>query len=401
MIRLFAWVTCALVLLGAEHPLAIAQFASRAYSLLPGSRFAVRFASAGAPSSTASVGGGRFDDGFFVIPVNAHPGDAMLVAAGSSGIAVRGIHIVAPPRGRALAVASYEDGIVFHDPRTFAMLGTLATGGAPSDITALGEHGVATTDTDGTNVTTAGLSPWSVRAVAGVPLGDELIADAPMHALFVTERELDGKGGLARIIGDHVTSTVTGSTAEGVAIDIRRQLVYVADANDDDIAIVDARTLRMVGRIRRIPRAFALALSADGSRLYAVSNQGIATLFGAAGLVSEIALSASRPRVLVRSEPLAFPVGIALDEERHELYVTDEQADAIDVLNEDTLRAARPALQTCSIPWKPLLDSHGARLYVPCAGSNEVDVFDTRTLRRIRGAPFHTGGYPLAVASVQ
>ncbi len=400
MIRAFAAI-CALALISAQHPLAIAQFASHATSLLPGSRFAVRLTSANAPSSIASLGSGRFDDGFYVVPVNARPGSATLVAVGSSGIAVRNIRIVSPPQGRALAVASYEDGIVFHNPNTFAVLGTLATGGSPSDVTELGAYDVATTDTDGTSVTVVGLAPWSVHIVLGVPLGDELVGDTPLHALFVTERELDGKGGLARIIGRHVTSVVTGSTAEGVAVDLHRQLVYVADANDGGVAIVDARAMRVIDRIPKIPRAFALALSADGRRLYAVSNQGVSTLFGAAGSVSEILLDRQRPRVRLRSAPLAFPIGIALDDVHHELFVTDEQANEIDVLDANTLRARHAPLQTCSIPWKPLFDPQSARLYIPCAGSDEIDVFDARTLRRVPGAPFETGGYPLAVASVR
>jgi DNA-binding beta-propeller fold protein YncE len=38
------------------------------------------------------------------------------------------------------------------------------------------------------------------------------------------------------------------------------------------------------------------------------------------------------------------------------------------------------------------------RLFVPCANADKVDVFDLRTLRRVNGAPFSTGGYPLSVA---
>ncbi len=387
------------LLAGAACALAVTQFASNATSLLPGSRFALRLTSANAPTRVAALGSGRLEDGFYEVPIDARPGRAVIVAASSSGIAVRNIRVLAPPAGAAIAVASYDDGIVFHDPRTFAVLGTLATGGSPSDIATLGRD-IAATDTDGTAVTIVGTAPWRVRDVLGVPLGDEVAADAPQRALFVTERELDGRGGLARIVGDRVAGVVTGATAEGIAIDAHLERAYVADANDGAVAIVDTRAMRVIGRISRIPRAFSLALSRDGRRLYAVSNQGARTLFGTAGFVSEIALDPT-PRIIARSGPLAFPLGVALDEQRHALYVTDEEADVIDVLDASTLRPRRASLPTCRIPWKPLLDIRSSRLYVPCAGSDEVDVIDVRTLRRVNGAPFATGGYPLAVASVR
>ncbi|HYL26955.1 MAG TPA: hypothetical protein VEW74_03910, partial [Candidatus Nitrosotalea sp.] len=79
------------------------------------------------------------------------------------------------------------------------------------------------------------------------------------------------------------------------------------------------------------------------------------------------------------------------------LYVTDEALDDVYVLDARTLRPKRAPLRTCAIPWKPSLDPLAGRLYIPCAGANAVDVFDSGSLRRIHGAPFATGSYPLAV----
>jgi DNA-binding beta-propeller fold protein YncE len=76
--------------------------------------------------------------------------------------------------------------------------------------------------------------------------------------------------------------------------------------------------------------------------------------------------------------------------------VTDEDTDAVDVLDARTLGIVHAPLHTCTTPWKPTIDRH--RLFVPCAGSDQVDVFDTATLQRVPGAPFATGGYPLSVA---
>jgi hypothetical protein len=151
-----------------------------------------------------------------------------------------------------------------------------------------------------------------------------------------------------------------------------------------------ARRFAAVGRI------FSLALSADGTRLYGISNQSMASPFAAAG--SAIALTLGpKPRVIARSAPLAFPLGEALDPSTASLFVTDEALDEVYVLDAKTLRSKRAPLRTCTTPWKPLLDLPSRRLYIPCAGADEIDAFDTRTFRRIAGAPFKTGSYPLAV----
>ncbi|MHB8433829.1 MAG: YncE family protein [Candidatus Tyrphobacter sp.] len=390
---------CALALLAATHRLAIARFANTAASLVPGSRFPARLSDGALPNRVAVIGSGAIENGAYVVPPGAPPGSATLVAANAASLAVRTFHIVAPPHAPVIAVASYQNGIAFHDPRTFAPLGTLATAGSPSDVIAAGGE-IAATDTDGSAMTSVRLRPWSVREIPGILLGDELAADPPLHAFFVTERELNGKGGLARVSGDRVATVVTGTTAEGIAIDVRTQRVYVADVNDDAVAIVDAKRMRVVGRIRHVPRAFSLALSRDGRRLYVVSNQSESTFLAAAGRVTEIALGPGGPRVAARSSPLEFPVGIALGT-LGRVFVTDEQSNVVDVLNARTLRVAHAPVGTCRTPWAPTLDVRSHRLYIPCAGSNEVDVLDARTLKRVRGAPFQTGGYPLAVSVVR
>lgn len=385
--------------LDATHPMAIARFAVHAMSLFPASRFALRLVGISDPVRIALFGIGSIQGGDYIVPPDAGPGIATLVAADSSALAVRTIHIVAPPRRIPLiAVASYDDGIVFHDQRTFALLGTLATGGSPSDITVDRGGTFSATDTAGDTITSVSLAPWSVRSISGVPLPDELLVDAPLGSLFVTERDVDGTGALARIDARGVTWVVTGRTAEGIALDSRRQRLYVADVNDDGITVVDARRMRIIGHVFGIPRAFGLALSGNGNRLYAISNEGPQTMFGAWGGVSEIAVGARGLRVIARSAGLTFPVGIALDDAAHRLFVTDEQTDEIYVLDARTLAQLHAPLRTCSVPWKPTFDPRTARLYVPCAGSDEVDVIDTRTLSRVLGAPFHTGGYPLAVS---
>jgi DNA-binding beta-propeller fold protein YncE len=384
----------ALAMLAAEHPMAIARFDFHNSALLPASRVALRISGIQGPASFAVVGSGSVADGYYIAPRTQRPVSATLIAAGADALAMRTVHVVPPPRGPLIAVAAYDDGIVLHDARTFAMLGTLAIGGAPSDVAAT-PRGFVAADTDGTTLTAVGVAPWTVSVRSGILLGDALAADPRLRAIFVTERGGGGPGGLARVTGRTIASIATG-TAEGIAIDSRRQLVYVADTDRGDVAVVDARRMRIVARINGVPRAFSLALSADGTRMYAVLNQGRRTILGGVGRVVEIALRARR--IVARSAELSFPVGIAFDEEDGRVFVTDEQDDDVDVLDARTLRALRSPVATCSIPWQPAYDERANRLFVPCAGSDEVDVFDASKLSRVAGAPFRTGGYPLAVA---
>jgi DNA-binding beta-propeller fold protein YncE len=323
-----------------------------------------------------------------------------VIAGNATGIAKRVFQIAEPPSPAHgfLAVASYDDGIVFHDLHAFTPLGVLATGGAPSDVASGRDGKIVATDTQGSAIPLASLTPWSVRRIEDVPFGDEIAIDDVADAIFVTNRDIQGSGALTRVARDQtVTHVATGQTAEGLAIDSKRRIVYVANVNDGTIAVVDAQSMRVVRHITAVARVFSLVLTPDGSRLYAISNQSTASPFAAPGSAVTIDLDARPPKIVARSGALTFPLGAALDTRRNQLFVTDESLDVVYVLDARTLRPKRPPLQTCRTPWKPTIDPIGERLFVPCARADQIDVFDTKALGRIAGAPFATGSYPLAV----
>lgn len=389
---------------GVSSPLyrAVGSIAAAGWPYLPGSIFPVRVDGFVAPYQVALVGPGHLRaDGAYVVPDDAVPAAATLIAGNATGIAQRRLTIGAPPSGRRdfLAVVSYDDGIVFHDASTFAVEGVLATGGSPSDAAIDRGGRLAATDTQGTAIAIASIFPWKVTRVEGVPLGDDVAIDDASGAIFVTNRDVGGNGALTRIASDGAVShVVTGQTAEGLAIDSRRGIVYVANVNDGTVAAVDAASLRILRRFRAVARIFSLALSPDGSRLYGISNQSAGSPFAAPGAAVVIDVANRVPRVIARSAPLTFPLGVVLDAAAGTLFVTDESLDIVDVLDARTLRPRRSPLRTCRTPWKPTIDVTGKRLFVPCARADAVDVFDTETLQRISGAPFATGTYPLAVA---
>jgi DNA-binding beta-propeller fold protein YncE len=381
--------------------LAVGRIAVTAWPYFPGSVIPLRVYGFEPPYQAVLLGPGRLlSGGLYEAPAQVPASSALLVAGNGAGLATTKVRVGSPPPldRSLLVVASYDDGLIFHDVANFSILGVLATGGVPSDAAVDASGRIAATDTEGTTLTVATLSPWSVTHFDGVVLGDEVAIDARTHAIFVTDRDANGSGALTRVNSDgSVARVATGVTAEGIAIDEQRQIVYVANANDGTVAVVSARSMRVLRRFYAVSRIFSLALSLDGTRLYGISNQSAGSPFEASGTAVAVALSGSTPRVIARSAALTFPLGVALDTATQTLFVTDEALGEVDVLDARTLRSKREPLHTCATPWKPSLDARGERLYIPCAGANAIDAFDARTLRRIPRAPFPTGSYPLAV----
>jgi DNA-binding beta-propeller fold protein YncE len=378
------------------------RIAVTAWPYLPGSLIPLRIDGFAPPYNVLLLGPGQLlSGGMYAIPQGSPNASAFLVAGNGAGLAATTVRIAGPPpanRGLLIA-ASYDDGLVFQDAENLSVLGVLATGGRPSDVAVDASGKIAATDTQGTALTVGTLAPWSVSHIEGIVLGDEIAFDQTTRAIFVTDRDVDGNGALTRVDPDgRVTRVATGATAEGLAVDERRQVVYVANANDGTIAQVGAASMRVLRRFRAIDRIFSLALSPDGTRLYGISNESAGSPFAAAGSAVEFRLRGPVPRVVARSGELTFPLGVALDASARTLFVTDEALGEVDVLDARTLRPRHAPLRTCATPWKPSLDPASERLYVPCAGANAIDAFDARTLRRVRGAPFRTGSYPLAVA---
>jgi YVTN family beta-propeller protein len=376
-----------------------ATFVTARVPYLPGSVIPLDVNGLAPPYDVDLLGPGSIDGRFYHVPDDAR-GSALLIAANATGMAQHTLSFLAPPDASRdfIAVASYGEGIVIHDSLPpYAMKSVLAIGGAPGDVAIDPRGTIGTGTTNDASATIVRVRPWSTSTFSDIPFTDEVAFDARSGALFLTNRGLNGAGAISRIAANGmVTQRVLGLTPEGLAVDATHRRVYVANVNDGTVSIVDADTLVELQRIKVVDRVFALALSADGSRLYAVSNQSVTSPFSAAGSVVTVDVAGTRPHVVKRSAPLVFPVGIVLDAQRKRLFVTDEHDDDIDVLDARTLAPVHAPLPTCRTPWKPALDD--GKLYVPCARADEVDVFDTSTLRREPGAPFATGDYPLAVA---
>lgn len=401
--RLLASAACALLLLGTaphRHPAYTGSFRidAPAGAIVGGSRLPLQTAGVQGPVSFSVLGPGHLDGNVYVAPVVQRKTTATLIGSARGAVAMRSVEIVPPPKPwqPLIAVATYQNGIALHDPRTFALIGYVPIGGAPGDVAFNARGELFAPATDGSVLAAVSRTPWAFRGIPGVPLGNEVAVDDADGAVLVTNRDAGGFGALTRIMPDgSVTRVKTGNVAEGLAIDAKRAIAYVGDVDRGAIAVVDIARMRVLATIPSVRRTFGMALDARANTLFVVSNVS-PSMPEHGGYVAAIDVRARKPHVTRRSARMTFPLGAALDGIRHRVLVTDEARNVVYVLSEKTLRAVHAPLQTCRTPWRPLV--FGERLYVPCADSNQVDVFDLHSLRRVPGAPFATGGYPLGVA---
>ncbi len=373
------------------------RLAVPAGSYFSGSRVQISGDGISGPYSLSILGPGKIDRGTFIAPSVDRPEWTTIVGASTTAVAYTAIRTVPPPSRSAhiIAVATYRGGIALHDERTFAPLGNIAIDGPPADVAFLPDGSIATADTDGDVLTRIGRSPWSVQHISNVPNGNEIAADSAGN-VFVTNRDFHGQGALTRVSPDgSIARALTGLTAEGIALNPGTHVAYVGNVNDDTIAVVDTQSMRVLQKIPAPERPFGIALDEPEHRLFVVSNVS-PSMSTRGGYVAAIGLEAAAPRIVARSSKLRFPLGVAFDQRLRRVFVTDEASDVVYVLHSNTLRAAHPPLQTCSTPWRPRVVAD--RLYVPCAREDRVDVFSLATLKRVPGAPFPTGGYPLSVA---
>jgi len=364
-----------------------------------GSRVAIRTRGVRQEPLFSVLGPGQITGSSYEVPVTDTAARATLIAVTADAVALHELQVVPPPAARAplIAVATYYSGLVLHSPRDFHIVGIVPVEGAAGDVASGLDGDLYVPTTDASALFDISRDPWRVNRIDNVPFGNEVAVDTTDGTVFVSNRDVGGKGALTRIRGNAVERLITGITAEGLALDAARHLIYVGNVNDNTVVEVDTRTLRILRRLPSVPRTMGLALDAAGRRLFVVSNQNAGMAGG--GFVATIDLASARSKIVTRSARFAFPLGIAFDARRNALFVSDEDAGVVYALNARTLRSLRAPLKACAVPWRPHIDTASRRLYVPCARANRVAVFDLDSLRPISGSPFATGRYPLSVAT--
>jgi len=180
--------------------------------------------------------------------------------------------VAVSPRGAlgthyAVVALTFDDEAAILDLATGAVLAKVKTGIAP--------FGAAI---DATN-STAWVSNWGGRFPTKSDQTATTGSDPGADRIVIDARGIAASGTVSKI--DLKTGTVTAEIAvglhpTGLALDARRNLLYVTNSNSDTLSVVDTQQNKVVETITIEPFARevagiapeALALSIDGSRLY-------------------------------------------------------------------------------------------------------------------------------------
>ena len=193
-------------------------------------------------------------------------------------------------------------------------------------------------------------------------------------------------------------SVAAGETPEGIAAEPGGRTFYVTNVNSNELLrfSFDGRgTARQTGRAATGTRPYGIALDPAHHLLFVTDNDTpfLSGKHSSPGLETFALPSLRRVGKPLRTGSKdALPIGVAVDPAAARLFVTNEgDADVVAYSLPSLHRLA--ALPTGRFPWTPRVDSSAARLYVPSADDDRVDVFDTRTLRSVV-PPIATCSYP-------
>lgn len=131
-----------------------------------------------------------------------------------------------------------------------------------------------------------------------------------------------------------LASIPVGRAPAGVAAHTDSATVFVAERDDDSVAVIDTAKRRVLARVRVGSHPFALLYDAPRARLYALNVQS--------DDISVIDMrDTRRPAVIATVKVGKSPYGAALAQGGALLFVTNQRDDTVSVVDADSLRVRR------------------------------------------------------------
>ena len=194
-----------------------------------------------------------------------------------------------------------------------------------------------------------------------------------------------------------------GAAPSALAFDAKNHTVYVADADNGGVEMINAATCsaahkagctaapKAIGLGLTAPSAVAVDTSHHGDAIYVADSgdQHVLIFGGAACNATKTSGCKTTRRVWVGGAPVA----IAVDASADTVYVANVSGDSVSTLNRtvcSTLRASCAAhphavrLGSRTAPEALLIDNAAHTLYVADSGTNAVSVIDTATCNSVK-----------------
>lgn len=166
-----------------------------------------------------------------------------------------------------------------------------------------------------------------------------------------------------------IASIKVGKAPAGVAASDRAGTVFVAERDDDSVALVDVNARRVRTRVRVGSHPFALLFDAPRQRLYALNVQS--------DDVSVLDTSdPDRLEVIATIKVGKAPYGAALAADGMLLYVTNQHDDTVSVIDAASLKLLRTL---SGFAYPEGVAAHADRVYVVNWMDDKVSVLDARS----------------------
>jgi YVTN family beta-propeller protein len=172
-------------------------------------------------------------------------------------------------------------------------------------------------------------------------------------------------------VGEHAAtaSIKVGKAPAGVAASDRVDTVFVAERDDDSVALVDVRAQQVRTRVRVGSHPFALLFDAPRQRLYALNVQSddVSVLDTRDPLLLEVIATIKVGKA---------PYGAALTADGALLYVTNQHDDSVSVIDASSLKVLRTL---SGFDYPEGVAAHANKIYVVNWMTDRVSVLDARS----------------------
>jgi YVTN family beta-propeller protein len=176
-------------------------------------------------------------------------------------------------------------------------------------------------------------------------------------------------------VAEHVAkaSIKVGKAPAGVAASDRSDTVFVAERDDDSVALVDVRAQRVRTRVRVGSHPFALLFDAPRQRLYALNVQS-----------DDVSVLDTRDplrlEVMATIKVGKAPYGAALTADGALLYVTNQHDESVSVIDASSLKVLRTL---SGFDYPEGVAAHANKMYVVNWMTDSVTVLDARSGRAL------------------